>query len=254
MRKTFTLVELLIVVTIISVLTGAAMPYVNEYLESARSAKATSDLDEIARAIMAFEAQTGTEYNDTNGDVLRGRYLQKIPLDPWGSQYSFTSATDAQGAVVRSSGPDLVLGSDDDIIIPYKGKLAIVSTKWFDANGDGVISKSSQSYPATDTFLVRFNRGVKDDITTQQAASNWGFYQTGAGASTFAAVFTIGGVGSIASITRSSDGKQLTFLMNDAAHSEVTLGKSVFKILAPQNVLDLQGKPSVSASSTVLAR
>ena len=46
-KKGFTLIELLIVIMIIAILTGVAMPYVQNYLDDARLSTAKSDLNEI---------------------------------------------------------------------------------------------------------------------------------------------------------------------------------------------------------------
>ncbi len=251
MRKSFTLVELLIVVTIISVLTGAAVPYVNEYLESARGAKAGADLDELARACMAFEAATGREYDDTTGNVLKGRYIVKIPLDPWGVEYSFNSATDLLGATIVSAGPDRTLGNADDLAVGYKGALAVVSAKWFDFNGDGKVSANSPSYPNKDKLLVRFNRAVENNGKFDDVDA----WQLTGGPTPFFTIFASSTTPSKTFAERSSDGKQVTFDFHASPTSAIfQVGVTELSIADVVKVADMQGNPSVSASATILVR
>jgi len=99
MKRGFTLIELLVVITILAVLAGAALPYVQSYVEESRLAKAKTDLEEIARAIMVYETREG-DYNASDVLLLTGRYLNKSPIDPWGKAY----AVSTESGTVYSSG------------------------------------------------------------------------------------------------------------------------------------------------------
>jgi len=251
MRKAFSLVELLIVVTIISVLTGAALPFVSEYLEDARNAKAKNDLDELARAITAFETVNGTDYSDTSGNALIGRYIQRIPIDPWGVPYSFASANESNGATVYSHGPDHLPGTNDDIVQSYKGKLAIVSAKWFDVNGDGRISSSTQAFPSTDTLTIRFNRAA----STTNLTSTTVFTITSAGSKDFAHFFT-----NTAATTASGtavDNKTWVYEFwnsPDVSTGEFALGSDTIEVTNSTDIPDLNGTPMVKSPVILLAK
>ena len=58
-RLGFTLIELLVVISIIAVLAGLAFPAVNGAMDSARKARAKSDVTQIATAVVAYETEYG---------------------------------------------------------------------------------------------------------------------------------------------------------------------------------------------------
>ncbi len=140
MKKGFTLIELLVVITILAILAGAALPYVQNYVEESRQAKAKSDLDEIARALIVYESREGSYEKGTVED-LTGRYLDRSPIDPWGVPYVVAT----ESGIVYSLGPDRKDTSDgeefafDNIEVSYVPPLALVSVKWVDKNKSGAV-------------------------------------------------------------------------------------------------------------------
>ncbi|OQA11356.1 MAG: Type II secretion system protein G precursor [bacterium ADurb.Bin374] len=144
MKRGFTLIELLVVITILAVLAGAAMPYVQSYVEEARLAKAKTDLEEIARALMVYETREG-EYTSGDVSILTGRYLNKAPIDPWGKAYAVSTSA----GYVFSGGPDRDLGlintdkANDNIMYSYQPPLALVSVKWVDKNNSGAVDSQN---------------------------------------------------------------------------------------------------------------
>lgn len=90
------------------------------------SEKAKNDLSEIVRAILAYEQVNKSQFNDKTGMVLCGKYLQKIPIDPWGIRYSFTSVGQGSESRVFSFGPDRLPGTSDDIEFKYKELLDLL--------------------------------------------------------------------------------------------------------------------------------
>ena len=144
MKKGFTLIELLVVITIIAILAGAALPYVQNYVDESRQAKAKSDLDEIARALIVYESREGTYEKGTVED-LTGRYLDRSPIDPWGVPYVVAT----ESGIVYSLGPDrkdydptdaeTEQYSYDNIEVSYVPPLALVSVKWIDKNKSGAV-------------------------------------------------------------------------------------------------------------------
>lgn len=165
MRRGFTLIELLVVITILAILAGAALPYVQSYVAESRVAKAKTDLEEIARALAVYETREG-DYPDTPtpadpnlSDVsqLTGRYLNKAPIDPWGSAYIVS----LNEGIVYSLGPDRddtdPAGKYDNISMPYQPPLALVAVKWVDKNQSG--SFDAQNVP--DQLHLVFSRKLK---------------------------------------------------------------------------------------------
>ena len=141
MKKGFTLIELLVVITILAILAGAALPFVQNYVDESRQAKAKSDLDEIARALVVYESREG-EYNKSTVEDLTGRYLDRSPIDPWGVPYIVAT----ESGIVYSLGPDrkdqmTVAGEadSDDISECYIPKeLFITKAQYIDVNGNNV--------------------------------------------------------------------------------------------------------------------
>lgn len=158
MKRGFTLIELLVVITILAVLAGAAMPYVQSYVEEARLAKAKTDLEEIARALMVYETREG-EYNSNDVSLLTGRYLNKAPIDPWGKAYAVSTSA----GYVYSGGPDRDLGlsdtdkANDNIIFSYQPPLALVQVKWIDKNNSGAVDAQNVNDELHLTFSRRLS-------------------------------------------------------------------------------------------------
>ena len=155
MKKGFTLIELLVVITIIAILAGAALPYVQNYVDESRQAKAKSDLDEIARALIVYESREGA-YNKADVSDLTGRYLDRSPIDPWGVPYIVAT----ESGIVYSKGPDRKDTDEgeeyayDNIEVSYVPPLALVSVKWVDKNKSGAVD--TQNVP--DELHLSFSR------------------------------------------------------------------------------------------------
>lgn len=165
MRKGFTLIELLVVITILAILAGAALPFVQNYVEESRQAKAKSDLDEIARALVVYESREG-EYNKTTVEDLTGRYLDRSPIDPWGVPYVVAT----ESGIVYSLGPDRK-DSDgdpsteeygyDNIEVSYLPPLALVSVKWIDKNKSGAVDTQNVADEIHLTFSRKLGKSAQ---------------------------------------------------------------------------------------------
>jgi general secretion pathway protein G len=106
----FTLIEIMIAVTILGILAALAGTAVFGYLARARVTSAKSTLKILDQAIVMFNADTGL-YPETLRDLvkkpanekaasnwLEGGYLKKkeVPLDPWGHKYQYRVTPDAE--------------------------------------------------------------------------------------------------------------------------------------------------------------
>jgi len=98
----FTLIELMIVVVILGLLATIVVPRMLDRPEQARRMKAKIDIRSIESALAFFKTDTGRFPTTSEGlEVLvsdpgiKGYnsdcYLDKVPVDPWGSRYIYLS-------------------------------------------------------------------------------------------------------------------------------------------------------------------
>ena len=100
----FTLIELVVVMTIIAILAGGITYYAYGQIEKGKRARALADIKELELAIDTYAADNGDPPSTEQGlDALRhkptiapvpnnwqGPYVKKaIPNDPWGTPYHY---------------------------------------------------------------------------------------------------------------------------------------------------------------------
>lgn len=130
----FTLIELMLVVIILGILVAAVVPRLVGRSEQARRETAKSDIHgALALSLDLYELDNGAYPTTSQGlDALitkpssppvpmnwNGPYLKKkMPLDPWGHPYTYTSPgnNNTEGYDLLSPGPDGVEGGEDDIV------------------------------------------------------------------------------------------------------------------------------------------
>lgn len=120
----FTLIEVLLVVVIIGVLLGMAIPRLSGRVEQAKQVRAQSDIDNISTALRLYEVDNGRfpaaladlTKAPANAENWRGPYLEKgIPKDPWNNEYRYQmpGTRNPHGFDLWSLGPDGVESADD---------------------------------------------------------------------------------------------------------------------------------------------
>jgi general secretion pathway protein G len=99
--RSFTLIELMLVVIIIGALVAMVMPRLTGRGEQARVAAARADiLSNIATALKLYELDNGDFPASEEGlnallnkpssaENWRGPYLEKRPIDPWAREYKY---------------------------------------------------------------------------------------------------------------------------------------------------------------------
>lgn len=103
MKKSFTLIEIMLVVIIIGALAAMVVPRLTGRGEEAKVTAAQADINiHIATALKMYELDNGTFPTTEEGlDALmkkpasavnwKGPYLERKPIDPWGREYKYKS-------------------------------------------------------------------------------------------------------------------------------------------------------------------
>lgn len=118
----FTLIELVVVMTIIAILAGAVALQIVNRTKIARRTRAIQDISTIETALDLYAADNGHHPSTQQGiEALRqkpssppvpenwnGPYLKKSPIDPWGNPYvyRFPGQLNPNGYDVISYGDD----------------------------------------------------------------------------------------------------------------------------------------------------
>jgi len=114
----FTLVEMLVVLTIIALILGLVGPRVLTYLAESRVKAAKLQIESFGSALDLFYIDAGrypstSESLDalvkrpTDVEIWNGPYVKggRIPLDPWGHAYEYRSPVEAAPYEITSHGP-----------------------------------------------------------------------------------------------------------------------------------------------------
>jgi general secretion pathway protein G len=127
LRQGFTLIELMVVLTILALLAAIAAPRVTKYLRRAKTETAKIQVDALAAAVNSFQLDMGRFPTNEEGlKVLidppadkanwQGPYVEKREslADPWGYQYLYKIPGRVQEFDVYTLGSDHREGGDGD--------------------------------------------------------------------------------------------------------------------------------------------
>ncbi|OEU48272.1 MAG: type II secretion system protein GspG [Desulfuromonadales bacterium C00003096] len=132
-QRGFTLIEILVVVTILGILAAIVVPRILERPEQARRTKATVDIKGIEESLGLFKLDNGFYPSTEQGlqalvvkpqtgsipsRYPESAYLKKAPVDPWGNPYIYLSPGVHDQFDIISYGSDGEPGgegNDDDV-------------------------------------------------------------------------------------------------------------------------------------------
>ena len=128
-RRAFTLMEIIVVVTIIALLAALVAPRLIGRVGWAKESKAKSEVRSIGTAVSMYITDSGSTLNDSfdlevlllppeDGGGPQGPYLQKSDdlIDPWENLYAIRIPGEVNYDFdVYSIGPDGQAGTEDDI-------------------------------------------------------------------------------------------------------------------------------------------
>lgn len=124
-QEGFTLIELMIVLSILAILTTIAVPSYQRHLIKAREAVLAEDLFQVRQAIDKFFADN-LHYPDNLEELVSARYLRQLPEDPFTRSDKTWQITPPQtndfGETEAGSVYDIASGSDLIGLngVPYK--------------------------------------------------------------------------------------------------------------------------------------
>ncbi|TLU65820.1 type II secretion system protein GspG [Thalassotalea litorea] len=128
--KGFTLIEIMVVIVILGILAGLVVPNIMGNLGKANIQKAISDVSALENALNMYKTDNyrypttdqGLEALVEESDIepvprrfQSGGYINRLPQDPWGSDYVLISPGEFGKFDVFSPGEDGEAGTNDDI-------------------------------------------------------------------------------------------------------------------------------------------
>lgn len=175
--RAFTLIELLIVITIIGILAVALVPRITGGPAKARDAARKADLNQIATALEFYADDNSGAYpdlasgaGDCVADLPLSSYLTTMPDDPQGNEVGACGSGYAYYPVNENAAGD------------FNGYLLVADLENDDATGDGIYDLATLTVDNTDnTASAATNMGGMYLCTNASAdcASNGAMYVVG---------------------------------------------------------------------------
>jgi prepilin-type N-terminal cleavage/methylation domain-containing protein len=168
----FSLIEVLITMTIIAVMVGTGSMYYNDIMVQTNRDKALTDLKQICKVLADYDSELPqgiTTYTDISSDVVmrdlnklvEARKMTDVPDDPWGNIYRI----DIQAGIIYSQGPDY--GNSFDyyrytVDSSHNPPLPLSIEQSISAAQDDVIVRFRPSFKPTHAKVVNTVRAGKE--------------------------------------------------------------------------------------------
>lgn len=126
-HRGFTLIEVLVVVAILGILAAIVVPRIMDRPDEAKRVAARADIGAIVQALKLYRLDNGTYPSTDQGlgalvqrpgsapvpaNWKQGGYLERLPKDPWGSDYQYLSPGVRGEIDVFSLGADRARGGE----------------------------------------------------------------------------------------------------------------------------------------------
>ena len=123
----FTLIEVLVVVAILGILAAIIVPRIMDRPDEAKRVAAKADIGAIVQALKLYRLDNGfyptsdqglaalvqrPSSNPVPGNWKQGGYLERLPKDPWGSDYQYLQPGVRGEIDVYSLGADRARGGE----------------------------------------------------------------------------------------------------------------------------------------------
>lgn len=123
LMRGFSLIEIMVVVTLMAILVGVGTVYFMGQLEEGKVSAARAQAYEIAKTLDLYKMRMGTYPSLSEGlqalvNPPRGQgFYDKLPLDPWQREFNYAvpGTHNPRGVDVWSNGPDGTGGPKNEI-------------------------------------------------------------------------------------------------------------------------------------------
>lgn len=126
----FSLIEVMVVLLIIGIMASMVAPAILGNQEEAQLKKAAVDIQQLESALEMYKLKTNRFPTTEQGlealvseptiepiprSYPREGFIKRLPEDPWGQPYQLLSPGEMAAVDIYSAGPDMQMGTDDDI-------------------------------------------------------------------------------------------------------------------------------------------